>query len=261
MRRHLSPLRIVVLLGAAFLGVALLALSPSGSTQASLRAGNPRATESTTMTRTSSEPSKRPTLSHLEAADRVIHASPLQTVRLSWDRVAPDSVLESAGSTFDLLIENLSDSDVEVSIQVMIDAGTGMASLRDLGLQAVGPNRSARVSLRPEALGLDLDSMQFSGRLHATATAQHGSERTTETSPSLFFHRPPGNRSGLLVYGEDVLRERFRAGDFRDLLDIPPEDGAVIDRVVASIASDSDPALGAHGTGVPSARPTEPLAD
>ncbi len=185
----------------------------------------------------------RNVVARLAAEDRETHEGPPQIIRLRWPEMpaADGDVAELARPELVLAVDNLSSDDADVDIRVTIDAGDGDARRHAVAAPSVAAGTTTRIPIDVPALGVDLDALRFSARLHATARATTNTRTDETTSPELYFHRARAGDAGLLVYDEIALRERFGAGDFAGRLRVPDEPGVITERVVAVTVTTSPP--------------------
>ncbi|MBZ0231085.1 MAG: hypothetical protein K8M05_01945 [Deltaproteobacteria bacterium] len=237
---------IVAAVGATGAALAWCASSPSSSsTRASVAPAREVAPPSVREAAASFTPALRRPLdvSRAEAIDRMIHAGRPAALRLRWSEVTGEGQLaELEGSKVALVVENVLETSLDVSLEVTIDGGAGDARIHRLPALAMPARDVQHLALDLAAYGVDLATMRVAGHVRVTARADTDGGDSTASSPSLYFHRAAGGAGPLLVYDERALHERFAAGDIHGRAQAPDEPGVVTARVVAVRTTTTDPA-------------------
>lgn len=131
--------------------------------------------------------------------------------RAAWDGVQPETLLHPSALQLPIRLENKEAREVVVRLDVRTDQDGTLTqhSLPEVALPASG-QRTVRVPLQLPGV----TNLQFSGKLIVEASARLAGARgeTTLTLPHLYYHPTD---AGVRFYGEDALRSKYGAGNFR----------------------------------------------
>lgn len=146
---------------------------------------------------------------------------------LGWNGLpSRDSVASLTGSTLDLYAVSSDDETVEVTVELIVDAGGSHRAYRELPALEIVPGTTASWTVDLTTFGLENTIMDFSGQVRAVARVRQLDEAgswqkgaTLMPVMPIYYHR---ESTGLfLAYGETVLTDTFAGGDLYGTVSVP----------------------------------------
>ncbi|NUP07287.1 MAG: hypothetical protein HOW73_14630 [Polyangiaceae bacterium] len=132
----------------------------------------------------------------------------------------------SQGIELSLSNDHADDLYAETTAYIVVDGREAERVV--VASQLVPGGGATSVWIHPAALGVSVSNMRFSGRLSVGTVFRDasGQKRGGAVAEALSFH--PDAAGGLLVYGEEVRRTQFHAGDYTNRLALGPDVGSVL---------------------------------